>query len=233
MFNIKKIFKDTISPKKCYSCNEEWHFLCQKCLSNINIFSPYCYICKEKNKNFIIHKKCLKYVNYDKVIVLTHYKNYIISKLIKDFKFYWKKDILEDFWLYLSSILIENEYIINIKEYIIVNSPMYLFRKLIRWYNHSEILAKYVSEFTWIDYISNIIIKTRNTKQQSKLSRSERKENILDSFLINKKLENNIKWKNIILVDDVVSTWSTINEISKELKNNWAKMIIALVIASD
>ena len=39
--------------------------------------------------------------------------------------------------------------------------------------------------------------------------------------------------KVFILVDDVVSTWTTINEISKILKKSWAKNIIALVIASN
>jgi predicted amidophosphoribosyltransferase len=34
------------------------------------------------------------------------------------------------------------------------------------------------------------------------------------------------------LVDDVISTWTTVNEISKILKQNWAKKVITLTIAS-
>ena len=39
--------------------------------------------------------------------------------------------------------------------------------------------------------------------------------------------------KNIIIVDDIISTWTTLNEMAKILKKNWAKKVIWLVIASD
>jgi predicted amidophosphoribosyltransferase len=60
-------------------------------------FEPICYICKGRSENFKIHNNCKKDVYYDKIIILSHYKNKVISKLIKDLKFYNKKDIAEDF----------------------------------------------------------------------------------------------------------------------------------------
>jgi predicted amidophosphoribosyltransferase len=60
-------------------------------------FSDICYVCKKKSENFIVHNKCKNNIYYDNLIILTHYKNNHISKLIKDLKFYNKKDILEDF----------------------------------------------------------------------------------------------------------------------------------------
>jgi len=60
-------------------------------------FEPICYCCKGKSDYFNIHKNCKKDVYYDKIIILSHYKNKTISKLIKDLKFYGKKDIAEDF----------------------------------------------------------------------------------------------------------------------------------------
>jgi predicted amidophosphoribosyltransferase len=59
-------------------------------------FESLCYICKGKSDNFKIHDNCLENIYYDKIIILSHYKNDIISKLIKDLKFYGKKDIAED-----------------------------------------------------------------------------------------------------------------------------------------
>ena len=44
---------------------------------------------------------------------------------------------------------------------------------------------------------------------------------------------NLVKDKKVIIVDDVVSTWATINEISSILKQKWVKKIIWLVVASD
>jgi predicted amidophosphoribosyltransferase len=60
-------------------------------------FESICYVCKGRSNNFNIHDKCKRNVYYDKIIILSHYKNKIISKLIKDLKFYSKKDIAEDF----------------------------------------------------------------------------------------------------------------------------------------
>ena len=83
-----KFLKDILAPKKCYSCNKEWHFLCQKCLSKMSNFESICYICKGKTDNFEAHNNCLEYIYYDKIIILWHYKEKILSKLIKDLKFY-------------------------------------------------------------------------------------------------------------------------------------------------
>ena len=73
----------------------------------------------------------------------------------------------------------------------------------------------------------------RNTKQQSKLDRKTRLDNLKNSFIFDEKYLNLVKDKKVIIVDDVVSTWATINEISSILKQKWAKKIIWLVVASD
>ena len=228
-----KFLKDLIAPKKCYSCNNQWHFLCDHCLSKMSNFESICYICKRKTDNFQIHDSCKKDVYYNKIIILSHYKNKIISKLIKDFKFYSKKDIWEDLWNYLSELFLNNELYKNTNNYIIIFPPMWFFKKLKKWYNHSEILSKYISKKTNIKLENNLIKKINTTRQQSKLSRLERIVNLSNAFKIRKNNIDNIDKKVFIIVDDVISTWSTINEISKILKDSWAKKVIWLIVASD
>lgn len=231
--NIINFIKDVISPKYCYSCKKEWHFLCPQCLQKIKKHHPFCYLCKEKNTGFETHEKCKKSVFFDKIIVYCHYRDNTIKKLIKDAKFYGRHEILYDLWLCLSTLLFENEKITKKSDYIIASTPMYLIRKLTRGYNHSDVLAKQISEKTSILYYHDMTKKQKNTKQQSKLSKKERENNLINAFELNKKYIEIIKWKNIIIVDDVVSTWTTINEIAKLFKNRWAKKVIWLVIASD
>jgi ComF family protein len=230
---IINFIKDIISPKRCYSCKIEWHFLCPQCLQKIQKYNSYCYVCKLKTDNFEVHKKCWKYVYYDKIIVYCHYNNNLIKKLIKDAKFYNRHDIFNDFWQHLSTLFLENENITNKEDFLIISSPMYFLRKLKRWYNQSEILSKSISKNLGIDYNFNIIKKIKHTKQQSKLIKQDREKNLKNVFQINKKYIENIQWKTIIIVDDVISTWTTINEITKILKENKAKKVIGLVIASD
>ena len=118
-----KFLKDILAPKKCYSCNKEWHFLCQKCLSKTIAYEEVCYVCKGKTENFNVHNNCKKDVYYDKIIILSHYKNKNISKLIKDLKFYNIKDIAEEFWNYLSELFFENEIYKNTDDYILLFPP--------------------------------------------------------------------------------------------------------------
>lgn len=233
--NLIKLIKDFISPKKCYSCNTEWHFLCSNCFEKIEDYFESCYICKGYSENNNIHTKCKKNIYFDKIIVLKHYVFPIIKKLIIDSKFYWKKDILEDFSYYLWKKLLKNIWDLDYKksDYIIISVPMYFLKKYKRWYNVSEILSKNISKNVWVDYNKNIIIKKTNNSQQSKLKWQERIKNIQNAFKINKKELDKIDKKVFIIVDDVISTWSTINEISKILKEAWVKNIIWLIIASD
>jgi len=232
MERIINFLKDLIAPKKCYSCKKEWHFLCEKCLEKIWFFSSICPVCKKKSKNFEVCLSCKEKVFYDKMIILTHYQNKIIKKLIKDAKFYQKKDILKDFGVYLWKKLLQ-----NIKEnkenIVLVSTPMFFLKKFFKWYNQSQILAKSIAEIFWIEYNFQILKKTKNTKSQSHLSREERLENLKNVFVLNENKLKNYKNKVFIIVDDVVSTWSTINEISKLLKNAWIKKVYGLCIASD
>lgn len=228
-----EFLKNLIAPKKCYSCKKLWHFLCEDCAKKLHNYKSYCYICKKESPFFEIHKACKQEDFYlDKIIVFTHYKNSLIKKLIKDAKYYWKKDILSDFSLYLSDLLKKNidE---NSDDYILISRPMFFLKKVFRWYNQADILAKHLSKKTSIVYYDDLIKKIKYTKSQSKLDRQNRQKNLENSFSINKKYENLIKWKKIIIVDDVVSTWSTLNEIAKILNLLNPKEIIWLTIASD
>ncbi len=261
-----KLLKDIISPKKCYSCNKEWHFLCPECLWKIKKYKVCCYACKTHSDNFAVHKhkSCQRAAFYDKMIILTHYQNNVIKRLVKHSKYYSRKDILEDFAIYLSELFYKNEIILKnnktasqknkINEpnlsiedfnplnklnketkdkYLLVPVPMYFFRKFSRWYNHSELLAKNIWKITWIKVSTKLIKRIRNTRQQSKLSREDRLINLKDAFKVNKKQVDRLDKKiKLILIDDITSTWSTINEISEALRKAWIREIIGLCIAS-
>lgn len=234
--NVFKIIKDIISPKKCYSCKQEWHFLCFKCLQECQNFESQCYVCKNPSKDFEIHSDCQEWLDYTKVILLTHYKNPVIKKLITDAKFYKKKDVFEDFWKYLTKLLIKYEKDVKKENTIIVPIPIHFFRKWKRWYNQWEVICKEIHKRTGLEYVSDLLIKNKSTRQQSKVSKKDRQKNLENSFVFNKKYLDKldkIKDKKIILVDDVISTWSTLNEVSKVLYKAGFSDIICLVIASD
>jgi ComF family protein len=230
---IFEFLKDILAPKKCYWCGQNWKYICLHCLQWLKKYENICYVCKGITNNFELHNNCRQNIYYDKVIVFWHYKKNILSKMIKDFKFYNKKDIWKEFAENLVEIFYNNELYKNTSNYIIIHPPTTFFKKLIKWYNHSEIISKIFSDITKIKHYKNIIKKSINTRQQSKLNKKERLKNLNKAFKINKKQIDIVDNKKIIIIDDVISTWTTINEISKVLKKAWAKKIIALIVASD
>lgn len=225
--------KDILAPKKCYSCKKEWRFLCEVCIQLCQKYEPSCYVCKRPTSHYIVCNLCQKSVYYSSVMVLFHYRDTLIQRMIKDFKFYSKKDIGIDLWLYMSELFFENEIYKNPQDYVIIYPPLDIIKRLKRWYNQSYILSKTISNHTNIPIASGILSKKINTRQQSLLSRHERIDNIKDSFKINKKHIDKIDNKKCIIVDDVISTGSTVNEIAKILKQAWTQKIICFTIASD
>ena len=76
--------------------------------------------------------------------------------------------------------------------------------------------------------VPDLLIKSKWTKPQTRLSQKQRKENIIGSLHINKKY--NIKDKIILLVDDVRTTGVTSNTCSSILKKAGAKSVKLLTI---
>ena len=227
-----QIIKNILSPKKCYSCKKEWHFLCNACESKVVDFPASCFVCKRQSEEYKIHEKCKNNtVYYDKIIIKYYYSWKYISKMVKDAKFYHKKDILTDFWAELSEHLSNN--CIDIENSIIMPVPLHFLKKWKRWYNQSEVLCESISSELNMNYYKNILYKKKHTRQQSKLSKKKRLHNLKNSFMVHNKYIDIIDKKQIILVDDIVSTGSTLNEISQVLKAAWARKIVCICIASN
>lgn len=223
---------DIIAPKKCYSCKKEWHFLCRACLEEIGYFEEICPVCKQYSKDFEVHFYCKKKDFYlQKIIILTHYKTGTIKKLIKDAKFYHKKAILEDIWEYLWELLLSHSDV-SPKDMILIPTPMYKKKQTRRGYNQSEILCKSLQKHFQLDYNTKYIKKTKDTLPQSRLSKIQRLENLKDVFMLSSNTILDTK-KTYIIVDDVVSTGTTLLQIAEVLSKAWVKNIYGLVVASD
>lgn len=101
----------------------------------------------------------------------------------------------------------------------VIPVPLHRSRFRDRTYNQSEYIAQGVSEMIKVESIAKAISRTRFTGTQTKLNKAERKENIKDAFSINPKYKDKLHSKNIILVDDVITTGATIIECARTLKS--------------
>ena len=108
--------------------------------------------------------------------------------------------------------------------------PLHKVRKRERRFNQSEILGEALAQKLTLRLPQNILIRIKNTKDQTKLSIEERKENVAGAFQVQDK-QKILHGKKIILVDDVITTGATLNECARVLKQAGAKEILAVTIA--
>jgi len=109
----------------------------------------------------------------------------------------------------------------------IVPVPLYKTRKRERGYNQSEEIAKALAKIIHIPVKSEHLLRIRSTLSQTKMSEKEREKNVRKAFSCPVILTG----KNILLVDDVITTGSTIEACVKALKSAGAKVVDVFTIA--
>lgn len=108
---------------------------------------------------------------------------------------------------------------------IIIPVPLNKRKERERGYNQSDLIAAGISSVMNIPVLSRVVRRTKYTATQTHLNAEERKKNIADAFeVINAQM---IRGKRILLVDDIITTGSTIQEIARVLKKNEAGQITA------
>jgi ComF family protein len=112
---------------------------------------------------------------------------------------------------------------------LIVPIPLHHLKKAERGYNQSFYIAKGVSKILNIKVSDRIVKRIKYTESQTTMNISEREENIYGAFKV--KLKNAISGKNILLIDDVITTGATISECGKILLEAGANKIYAASIA--
>ena len=170
-----------------------------------------CLNCKANNFTFDLARSS---VNFDGPVI----------SIIHKFKYAKYKFLAKPLaYLIYDTLLVQNW-----KIDLICYVPLFLNREKDRGYNQSRELAKHLSRLADIPIFDDIV-RLRNTPTQTKLSRIERQQNVKDCFKVNNK--KFVKNLNVLLVDDVFTTGSTSNEISKELKKAGANKIYVLTVA--
>lgn len=112
---------------------------------------------------------------------------------------------------------------------LIVPVPLHHLRRAERGYNQSFFIAKGIESVLKIRVRPNLLKRNRFTETQTSMNLVERKENMKDAFSVRRK--KTIARKRILLLDDVITTGSTISECGKILLENGASKIFAASVA--
>ncbi len=245
---LSSIAIDFFLPPRCPGCMQmidKHYHLCFKCWSQVEFVSrPKCKICGtgfefEINFSDPICGDCLTTQPYfDKARHLFKY-NALIQSLVKKFKFNGEVQLGACF----ANWLVNNYFEFIEDNNLIAPVPMHKYKRLLRGYNQSLELSRRISgqlagKINNTNGAANLplhradlILKAKYTKPQTSLSRTSRQKNLIGSMYVNPVYKTMLKGKNVLLIDDVITTGATAGEISKLLKRAGASKVNILSIA--
>jgi ComF family protein len=213
---------DVIFPKFCINCKKLGSYLCSDCFILVSFTdSGFCTVCQKAAIGGLTHPGCKSNLTIDGVFSSLIYKG-VAKRLVYRFKY---KPYLANLQKLLIDFfyegLIEKELFYKLLQKetsVFVPIPLHASRLRKRGYNQSQLLAKGLGEKFGISVV-DCLTRVKNTKTQVGLSQIERRENIKDAFEINKEYLGKLKdFKQVFLVDDVVTSGATLKEAAKILK---------------
>lgn len=205
----------------CDSCVEKFHWAtgktCKKCgkILEETYKNDYCYDCMDTKHVFRKGYTCSRYGLYERAVMMDYKyndKSYIGRKLAEIMADRMKKE--EIIWD------------------MVIPVPAHPSREKKRGYNQSELLAKYFAEKADIPFDGTILIRNKNTEPMKALDLAERRSNVKNAFCIKKGREKYIIDKEILLVDDIFTTGSTLDSCSLELIRKGASAVDVLTFAA-
>jgi ComF family protein len=126
---------------------------------------------------------------------------------------------------YYSEKLLESSFLEGI-DYIFP-IPIHKSKKRKRGYNQSSIIAKEISKLSGIPWDEKVLVKKTKTSSQTDKSRHERFLNLMDTFQIKDGIE--LSGKHILLIDDILTTGSTLEAAGSKLREKGALISIAVI----
>ena len=220
-----KDFFSLLFPQTCELCGQglvkNERLICTCCTSNLPRF-----INQEETKTFLPH--IIQSHLYSYVFAyIKYYKEGIGQKLLQRVK-YDNKPALA----FLMGNLLGNEIIHNkLQLDMIIPVPLHKKKLRKRGYNQSDYFARGISKSTGIFWSQKILVRVKNNPSQTNKSRNERIENVEGIFHVKNKRA--IESKNVLLVDDVITTGATLSACASTLIDAGAKVmgIAAIAIA--
>ncbi len=223
--SVPKIL-NLIYPPMCGICGKfNDDFLCPKCqkiLENEAVFGI------DKYEKIKIEKNLQERKYFNEHLYIFEYEG-IIRRIILKYKFQDKAYLYKTF---VNFLLKNKNFFEFIKKYdTIIPVPISRKRRAMRGYNQSELIVKEIANFTNLKEESDCLFKIKNVIEQSKLNKEERQKNIQGVYELRNK--EKLYKKKILLVDDIYTTGSTVNECSKVLRGAKPKQIGIFTIAKD
>ncbi|MCL5268264.1 MAG: ComF family protein [Bacteroidetes bacterium] len=228
LVGIVEAFVNFVYPPTCMTCWRDLRrgefFICTKCWDSFERVSRTETIIQAIERKFLIDETVDKidavflFEQDPRVRAAVHLLKYGGAERIADkFGLFIAKKIVDDTKLSMCDIL--------------APVPLHPARKRERGYNQSELIAERLSNELQVRHEPDLLRRVRHTQSQTMFDAEGRKRNIAGAFSIADRFLGEVKGKKILLVDDVITTGSTIKECAGVLRVNGASEVYGAAAA--
>ena len=215
---------DMLSPAQCFGCGKYGSFLCPSCeASCLRLQQPFCDRCAQPLQRSGPCSACRHSLPATDGIRAPYLMEGAIRRGILDLKYRNLRSAAPTLGRLLGQWLGSN----RVPGEALVPVPLHRRRMRDRGYNQSALLAKELGMLIQMPVAPGVLVRTRDTPPQVSLPREERIRNVEGSFACPEKVDG----QSFILVDDVVTTGSTLSACAAALKASGANSVWGIALA--
>lgn len=207
----------TGTRRMCPACRQRVHYLsgplcfqCGKKLSDCE--AEYCGDCRRGRHLFTAGRALYEYEDIAPALYRFKYGGR------REYAAFFAQELAQQLGTYIRSLAPDG----------LVPVPMYRGKQRRRGYNQAELLARALGKELGIPVYSDLVVRNRDTKPLKELNSEERLNNLKRAFNLG---QNGVKLKTIILIDDIFTTGSTIDQVSAVLLAGGSRRIYYIALA--
>ena len=226
--SVLEVLVGWLAPPQCVVCDEEGASLCTSCAAvEILPYGERCFSCGSVSSLSRTCERCRSSAPRH-VWVATHYEN-AAKRLVQIYKFGHQRVAVDSLSLLMMTSLLDFNSIgdLQVLDYLIVPVPTATSRVRQRSFDHSALLARQLGHNLKLQYI-NALARLGQSRQLGS-ARPRRLTQLDGKFIV--RYPRLIAGRNILLVDDVVTTGATLKAATKALRAGGAARVDALVFA--
>ena len=238
MTELKRLILDILFPRRCLGCEillsgKDKSYICLACLSDIKIKNDFaCAFCNSPVVAGTTCPFCKPNHFLDRLLVAASYENPLVEKIIKTMKYLFVKTLADEMAGFMAKYLerrFSSGLNINCNSTIVVPVPLHRRRLNWRGFNQAEIIGGGVSSHFELNF-QDVLGRNRNHIPQAQIS--DRQSRITNTAGIFKCMKTElVQNKTILLIDDISTTGSTLDDCARALKGAGAREIIGFVFA--
>lgn len=222
---------ELVFPRRCPVCDQPvaqpGEKICLQCLSKLRILTPpWCMKCGKKlnsDEEFCMDCQSREHL-FDRGRALYEYGS--VAPAIYRFKYSGRREYAECFGEQSADLL--GDFLRRIHPDALIPIPLHKNRLKKRGYNQAELLARAISRKTGIPVCTDLLLRAKDTVPMKKLSYRERQNNLKKAFIISR---NDVELDIAVLIDDIYTTGTTIDEATRVLKAAGVRKVYYLALA--